>query len=1546
MVEQPMKYFLTEKAEKIAMAMQYFIEKHLCIETVRQDHSIVDFTNSAAGKAMDTEFGLNFNLLKLYIVNVMSPDGLPNLSDHRVALTHISCTYNLHPEVRRRGGKAVVKEWANGEGGRLLFALKMGWIEPDNENEEDDLINEDPGDDAEEEDSAAAEAEDGPEDLDDILLEELNQAYVDLAGNPEASGSADEPLPKNATTDPAVIAEGETMADDDRRGFKAYRLTLPDQKSTNPAKDYAKELQDLLDEMDDDGCPTVAESGNDIRDKQRELKASRKEELKDSKKARVKAGCKKPQALGKEADELPKKGQKRKDPEPNAAEPKTPSPGGLVHRRAEPKSGPKPSPPSKRGGRGRKPQLDLTQKQDKADQKKMERLRVSQAKADEMLKVVRESGISDLQPDRKGGSEGWIELGMEQARRPGTGDVAVVEMFSGVGSIAAGFHHYPDPEPSAPEQLEYDCLRKSEEDGKMKVLLDYKYSHGAGTDIEMTSIETMLKKVQAGELQVPALDYDWQEADLQPVQDFLQLWSYDGMALSKPDQPKHRVPVYVDEYLGLDARGYDLLFMDPDAGPKLMSFGLRGLQDFFLNDFVEDLEAVEVVFMCKQAVRGALDAIDDRRQYEQELQKRTAAAEDAAAKIKAGKTGDPVKDARRQLVSQQWLEAELKRLSAKSTELEKDMQCATDRAAARLHKVLNDLRSKNAVATPFLDRLEVWRQMDASQRVALQVMRNTPEETLEDTLVDKSPGQSEAPVPGTQPEPSLEDDGVEAELLSHTQRMLRLSSKFHGDSADDPDGLYGPVSEPNMVDGYAPEPDQPLGDGPQAGDGLKVSTTGESDGNKAQRGDGAKVSTEGESDGNKAQAAGDGLKVSTEGKSDGDKAQAGDGLKISTEGKSDGDKAHGDGGKLSTEGTSDGDKAQAGDGGKISTEGKSDGDKAQAGDGLKVSTEGMSDGNKAQDGGDASDTDSLIIADDAFFEAELARMVLKATKPTEVDVQLQELQKVNAALQRLNTTDIQAIPTAAPEPEKTSDTGKQMTMDPDGDAAQIELDKKCARNEYKNQTCPDVILKKAVEGNYSKAVMSELFNDYMKAGMNWLESDIVIQAKRKSQFLVSGSRNFELYKDLVAKHGEQKANELRMQKKMEQKVKGDYAQDVPHWMTHPDFPGDEAYEMFLVFEAARVTNNRPQVFNGADSAPLRHSGSASSLPSRLAGNENTDFVRNTGGKKKLPNADVNKDNKATKATNYGAKGSAKIKDARSLLTDAKTWTHKVNDERQKGLKGDAEASVSAQMCDGYLSQISFLVETLSTTIDDLEGKIVQGCKDVPITNVPVPVHTRDAKTSTWRTETRFTESGQKVICVSLNFLLDDSQQRYPLFIIRVVAASLNYVSHGIAPARFVADPSYVIDKKDFEGELESDPSRSLLKVHGFHHNCIKWCTLHTLNLGVAIWAAASAIFELMKFEARVVVTWLSYRLCSLKMDPIMDNIPRKERFHEMVKCLYWITEFFNLMDALPRLMNMDERKLLVLADKASVSYVKLSKMAVDDSVFASDAIDEHLKTRS
>ena len=90
------------------------------------------------------------------------------------------------------------------------------------------------------------------------------------------------------------------------------------------------------------------------------------------------------------------------------------------------------------------------------------------------------------------------------------------------------------------------------------------------------------------------------------------------------------------------------------------------------------------------------------------------------------------------------------------------------------------------------------------------------------------------------------------------------------------------------------------------------------------------------------------------------------------------------------------------------------------------------------------------------------------------------------------------------------------------------------------------------------AVMSELWKEYTKAGMNWLECDLVIEANKKNRMKVSGSKAYELFKDLRSKHGEDKANQLRLDKKEAQRLQGDYLPDVPHWMVHPDFPRDEA----------------------------------------------------------------------------------------------------------------------------------------------------------------------------------------------------------------------------------------------------------------------------------------------------------------------------------------------------------------------------------------------------
>ena len=46
----------------------------------------------------------------------------------------------------------------------------------------------------------------------------------------------------------------------------------------------------------------------------------------------------------------------------------------------------------------------------------------------------------------------------------------------------------------------------------------------------------------------------------------------------------------------------------------------------------------------------------------------------------------------------------------------------------------------------------------------------------------------------------------------------------------------------------------------------------------------------------------------------------------------------------------------------------------------------------------------------------------------------------------------------------------------------------------------------------------------------------------------------------------------------------------------------------------------------------------------------------------------------------------------------------------------------------------------------------------------------------------------------------------------------------------------------------------LLKVHGFDPACLKWCTLHTLNLGIVAWAAASVLLELFAIEVQLLCT--------------------------------------------------------------------------------------------
>ena len=208
------------------------------------------------------------------------------------------------------------------------------------------------------------------------------------------------------------------------------------------------------------------------------------------------------------------------------------------------------------------------------------------------------------------------------------------------------------------------------------------------------------------------------------------------------------------------------------------SFGLRAFQDYFLNDFVasskpfDDLVAVdqawklgETVLSCQNAMLQALDAIEQQAMYDEvDLPKRQAAADAAAQKILEAKAHD---ENRKEAVGK-WLRGEVDRLVSKSRDLRAKAASASEKAGCALYKVLGLLES-HGYSDEFSQKLELWRQLDASQKAAYDVV-NAPKDTttFQETLADQCIGATsvhDTLLESTQVDgPSTQVDAVEASM--------------------------------------------------------------------------------------------------------------------------------------------------------------------------------------------------------------------------------------------------------------------------------------------------------------------------------------------------------------------------------------------------------------------------------------------------------------------------------------------------------------------------------------------------------------------------------------------------------------------------------------------------------------------------------------------------------------------------------------------------------------------------------------------------------------
>ena len=68
-----------------------------------------------------------------------------------------------------------------------------------------------------------------------------------------------------------------------------------------------------------------------------------------------------------------------------------------------------------------------------------------------------------------------------------------------------------------------------------------------------------------------------------------------------------------------------------------------------------------------------------------------------------------------------------------------------------------------------------------------------------------------------------------------------------------------------------------------------------------------------------------------------------------------------------------------------------------------------------------------------------------------------------------------------------------------------------------------------------------------------MKSDLVVDARRKRETTRRGQNIYRTFKSLREEHGEAKAKELRTEKKLLQATNGDFSENCPCWMSHPDF---------------------------------------------------------------------------------------------------------------------------------------------------------------------------------------------------------------------------------------------------------------------------------------------------------------------------------------------------------------------------------------------------------
>lgn len=315
-------------------------------------------------------------------------------------------------------------------------------------------------------------------------------------------------------------------------------------------------------------------------------------------------------------------------------------------------------------------------------------------------------------------------------------------------------------------------------------------------------------------------------------------------------------------------------------------------------------------------------------------------------------------------------------------------------------------------------------------------------------------------------------------------------------------------------------------------------------------------------------------------------------------------------------------------------------------------------------------------------------------------------------MNRLDTTQLEGQQSPSADAPQTSGDVPPIRIGPSGRIeTEEEYQARMAHNSYmrfsrslRRADCPKPVLEAAGGKKHNRAVLGQLYEDYLSSGEDWMKSSLMANATRKISSRRRGKYKMVTYKDLKAQYGAGVAKTLRDAKKDLEQSKA-ATDTTTYWCEHPDFKGlnKEEFELIRVWDSLVFEDDCEDEF----ALSLTATGTLDENQTRKAlqlatGNEIGQLqstalgLHADSGDRRAAAAEEPVVQKAKKPVNVQRVVASKIALLSAKNAEILSWTSKVD-----------ESTLAKSLKDGFAAELESRKVTLANCKNELETLYAQ-----------------------------------------------------------------------------------------------------------------------------------------------------------------------------------------------------------------------------------------------